>query len=993
MSKESTSRAAKRFFVSDPRYGVALKVSDTDTNRLWQNRWLGTNFLDYLVQRGIPKEERTSDDRIIVGSAQTLEDMNSLLDSHQRVLNNQSKQKFNVDKNRDDTKRITKARERMEGYRSGTYRFLMPHCTSGHFFVVDIAFDCGNKNTVYKHAKFYDSMRYSRRGGAFPENSNIGKFLKSFNAFVQAFLFDNDRNRDVGFRALLEIAEVKTCPLQKNSFDCGLFSFATLLHLMDGIEITRGVFGQDEIDALRAGLAAKCEERDRDFISREYLRSFFPALTDTPAAIELLGRREGAAVKEEESDDMEDADADEDKVKHDDETEEEKVQHDDDETEEEKQSVMEESSPVGSPVGSLVKDLHADIAVEEYLDDKFLLHFDSYYNDLNEIDSLMADYESESNIRTRIVRSEKDRFRRYACASHFGCSFFAQFGRRRSDGCYVLKKHCMVHKGRQVPERSKAGRRWKERKKLDLDSAVDRVVDAKEARPVAKDVMKSAARAESKVISYNQAYRAIQSTESSSMADVLKTAELVVPYLLEFQEQNADSVCSHSIDGNTQQLENIFICPGIMNRSLQYVRPIMSLDAAHMKSRLGGTLYFASVQTPMNDLYPIAVALTAKNESQETWTWFCQHLLQACPFLISEHPSRTVTKKRFTFISDRDKGLKEALQSVFPDNHSMSCLVHIQRNVQQRFGRQASEYVGRIGRTSSARQEDLFFCKLRTFSPKAADYLGGIPGEEWRGTFWVSDNTLPPRYGVTTSNMSEACNNMFEDAREAYWFDAIDIILNKMLDRISTLRSKVENTNYRDIVPMVKKKVEENWDKSASCNVVHIDPLRPLYKVSRTSDDTRRAVVSHLVNTTEETCTCGDWQQYGIPCWHATAYYRLHAEKQLDWFIRTCISPLYCCGFQKDLLSQNIRPVIIESLQYDGKTKYADDNRLKRQRGRPTKKRLRKRSKFTKPQEQSPIVCAACGQRGHNKRTCERRQEEQKQKQQQNDTAEANDLL
>ena len=110
MPKESKRLAAKRFFVSDPRDGVALKVTDVDANRLYQNKWLGTNFLDYLVQRALERDQVLHDDSIIIGSAQALEDMNSLLDCHLRVLNNQSKQKYNVDKNRDDTKRIMKGR-------------------------------------------------------------------------------------------------------------------------------------------------------------------------------------------------------------------------------------------------------------------------------------------------------------------------------------------------------------------------------------------------------------------------------------------------------------------------------------------------------------------------------------------------------------------------------------------------------------------------------------------------------------------------------------------------------------------------------------------------------------------------------------------------------------------------------------------------------------------------------------------------------------------
>jgi hypothetical protein len=44
----------------------------------------------------------------------------------------------------------------------------------------------------------------------------------------------------------------------------------------------------------------------------------------------------------------------------------------------------------------------------------------------------------------------------------------------------------------------------------------------------------------------------------------------------------------------------------------------------------------------------------------------------------------------FVFVSDRDKGLKEAVKQVFPTNLEFSCAQHIRANVTQRFGRNAS---------------------------------------------------------------------------------------------------------------------------------------------------------------------------------------------------------------------------------------------------------------------------------------------------------------
>jgi hypothetical protein len=46
-----------------------------------------------------------------------------------------------------------------------------------------------------------------------------------------------------------------------------------------------------------------------------------------------------------------------------------------------------------------------------------------------------------------------------------------------------------------------------------------------------------------------------------------------------------------------------------MKNTLKYVRPVMSLDAAHLKSKWGGTLYIASVKTGNDKIYPVAFAI------------------------------------------------------------------------------------------------------------------------------------------------------------------------------------------------------------------------------------------------------------------------------------------------------------------------------------------------------------------------------------------------
>jgi hypothetical protein len=103
-------------------------------------------------------------------------------------------------------------------------------------------------------------------------------------------------------------------------------------------------------------------------------------------------------------------------------------------------------------------------------------------------------------------------------------------------------------------------------------------------------------------------------------------------------------------------IQKWFVCPGIMQKALHFVRPVISLDAASLKSKWRGTLYIASVKTACDEIFPVAIALSDQNENLVGWTWFLLLLRQSLPVLMDDHPQYGVQYKHFTFISDRQKG-------------------------------------------------------------------------------------------------------------------------------------------------------------------------------------------------------------------------------------------------------------------------------------------------------------------------------------------------
>jgi hypothetical protein len=85
--------------------------------------------------------------------------------------------------------------------------------------------------------------------------------------------------------------------------------------------------------------------------------------------------------------------------------------------------------------------------------------------------------------------------------------------------------------------------------------------------------------------------------------------------------------------------------------------------------------------------------------------------------------------------------------------------------------------------------------KIKTSLEAAFEYLvvdTGIEANIWRNTQWLKDESLPPHYGIVSTNISESSNAIYEDARKLPWLYCVDSILNHMSPHIATLCEKTE---------------------------------------------------------------------------------------------------------------------------------------------------------------------------------------------------------
>jgi hypothetical protein len=501
--------------------------------------------------------------------------------------------------------------------------------------------------------------------------------------------------------------------------------------------------------------------------------------------------------------------------------------HDDDKYDDVTESLTAESAARERMQGSST-DSSTDRRLYDILNDANVECFST----LEEALPFIEQYEIRSGNHLRVQRSMYNKFKQFQCMEHMNCPFQVLISKRRSDGMFCVSKIKGIHSEVRRPARAADGRQWKKRRHATLDGIIGQVVRTKQGAPTPADVMKTAAMQSGMIVPYMTAYRALSIETSVHRHAAVKNFELIIPLLNAMKKCNPGSVIGYTRD-NDMKLEELHVFPGIMNRALKFVRPVVSLDAAHLRSKYKGTLYVASVLTGCNDIFPIGFMISAGNEDGDTWKTMLQLLKEACPIINDQGYGDTdtdgVVRPPFLFISDRDKGLKPALKAVFPNKYEMSCAKHIEANVAQKFGKQCARYVCSIAKTFSTRASSYLFDEIRKVKPQAAAYLDNLTesGVLWRSTQWYSNSTppvhIPPRYGIVTSNTSESANSMFSEARDLGWLEAVNKIIDIMSTRVCVCRKKYAERDGSEVVPRVAQILKRRWDAAASMTVNELE--------------------------------------------------------------------------------------------------------------------------------------------------------------------------
>jgi hypothetical protein len=74
-----------------------------------------------------------------------------------------------------------------------------------------------------------------------------------------------------------------------------------------------------------------------------------------------------------------------------------------------------------------------------------------------------------------------------------------------------------------------------------------------------------------------------------------------------------------------------------MKKALQFFQPVLGLDRCHLKSRWKGTMYIATVKSPLDEVFPVAITISSDIENYSGWKRFMENLKEAVPLLCQPH--------------------------------------------------------------------------------------------------------------------------------------------------------------------------------------------------------------------------------------------------------------------------------------------------------------------------------------------------------------------
>ncbi|CAN1169831.1 hypothetical protein LINPERHAP2_LOCUS28632 [Linum perenne] len=480
----------------------------------------------------------------------------------------------------------------------------------------------------------------------------------------------------------------------------------------------------------------------------------------------------------------------------------------------------------------------------------------------------------------RIVKSDRSRF--IAKCSKEGCPWRVHVAKCPGVPTFTIRTLHGDHtcEGVRDLHHQQASVGWVAR------SVEERIRDNPQYKP--KEILQEIRDRHGVAVSYMQAWRG----KERSMAALHGTFEdgfrLLPAYCEQIRKTNQGSIASVFATGPENCFHRLFISyRACIYGFINACRPLLELDKANLKGKYLGTLLCAAAVDADDSLFPLAIAVVDM-ESDDNWMWFMSELRKLLGVNTDNMP-------RLTILSERQRGMVEAVETHFPSAFHGFCLRHVSENFRDTFKntKLVNIFWNAVYALTTAEFESKI-SEMVEISQDAVAWFQQFPPQLWAVAYFEG-----MRYGHFTLGVTELLYNWALECHELPIVQMMEHIRELLTSWFDSRRDL--GMSYNSIlVPAAEKRIAEAIADARCYQVLRANEVEfEIVSTERTN----------IVDIRTRVCSCRRWQLYGLPCAHAAAAL-ISCGQNAHMFAEPC----FTVASYQDTYSQTIIPIPDKSL-------------------------------------------------------------------------------
>ncbi|XP_028753990.1 uncharacterized protein LOC114734767 [Neltuma alba] len=458
-------------------------------------------------------------------------------------------------------------------------------------------------------------------------------------------------------------------------------------------------------------------------------------------------------------------------------------------------------------------------------------------------------------------------------------------------------------------------------------------------------------------LNYSQVWRAVEEAREQLQGSY-KEAYNQLPRLCERMLESNPGSCIKLVTGDDKRFQRLFLSFHALIRGFQAgCRPLLFLDSSSLKSKYHEVLLTATSLDGDDVAFPVALCIVDV-ENDDNWNWFLEQLKLALP-----------TSQPMTFVSDREKNLKQSVLKVFQNAQHGYSMYHLLDSFKKSLkgpyhgeGR-PSLPVNFLSAAHALRLDGfkMFLEQIRKVSTTAYDWVMEVEPEQWASAVFKGE-----RYNHILVNVAELYTMWIDEVREVPIAQKVEALVCKIVELINNRRADSSSWTLR-LTPSKEELLQDESLRAQGLKVLFSSDT--LFEVH---DDSVR-----VVDIEKWDCSCLRWKATGLPCCHAIAVLNCTHRSVYDY----CAKYFTADNFHR-VYSESINPVFdylsmnpaSDDLNNEEEAKEeteieTENNVLPPCNSRPYGQNKKDENKTPKKSRKT-VTCTKCKGTGHNKATC-----------------------